>query len=158
MKRISMKQKIVAGVAVGGLVLGMSGAAFAYWTTTGSGSGSATNASSNGTITLTAVFAGGLTPGGSKSVSVQAANTGTSNLFVTTVSPDSPAITIDGPHVTAGCLVGDFSLTGFHSTGGQVNAAASGVVVATDTLNMENTSSDQEGCKGAIITLHYTSV
>lgn len=158
MKKFTLKKKMIAGAAAAALVLGASGAAFAYWTTSGSGSGNATTASSNGTITLTAVFAGGITPGGSQPVSVQAANPGTSNLFVTTVSEDSPAITIDNAHATAGCVVADFSLSGFSSGGGQVNAGATGVVVATDTLNMANTSVNQDACQGAIVTLHYTSV
>ncbi len=158
MKKFTLKNKMIAGAAVAALALGAGSAAFGYWTTSGSGSGQATTASSNGTVTLTAVFAAGITPGASKSVSVQASNPGTSNLFATTVSEDSPAITIDAAHVALGCDVGDFTLTGFNSAGGEVDAGASGVVVATDTLNMANTTANQDGCKGAIVTLHYTSV
>lgn len=158
MKKFTLKKKMIAGAAVVALGIGAGSAAFAYWTTSGSGSGQATTASANGSVALTAVFTDGITPGGSKSVSVQASNAGTSNLFVTTVSEDSPAITIDAAHVTLGCQVGDFTLTGFHSTGGEVDASGSGVVVATDTLNMANTGVSQDGCKGAIVTLHYTSV
>src|SRR5680860_1106182 len=96
-----LTRKAIA-VTVGTVVL-LSGAgvAFAYWTTTGGGSGTATNAAANGTVTLHANFAAGLTPGGSTPVSYTADNPGTSNLFVTSLI--SPVVTTSD----AGCLPAD---------------------------------------------------
>ena len=58
-KKFSMKTKIVATTAV--MLVG-GGAAFAYWTTLSTGSGDATNAETNGTLTLTASADGWMRP------------------------------------------------------------------------------------------------
>ena len=100
---LKSKKGIVALLAVLAVAISAVGA-YAYWTTTGAGSGSATNASSNGTIDLHASFAGGLYPGGSKSVSFTADNAGASNLYVGTITTDS--ITTDKPL----CDTSDFSM------------------------------------------------
>ena len=155
-KNMKLRYKIGMGVATGAAVLAGGGAAFAYWTTSGSGTGSGTAASSNGTITLTAHFASNaLTPGGSVPVTITAANTGTSNLYLSTINAGK--ISLDSTSVTAGCLVGDFSLTGVSTTPSEVKAGDKSDAVGTDTLNFANTDVNQDGCKGATITLTYTS-
>jgi hypothetical protein len=136
----------VVAMAVGGLAL-------AYWTTTGSGSGNATNASSNGNVVLHAGFAAGLTPGASESVTYTADNGGTSSLYVGTITP---TVSIDAAHVTAGCLVGDFTIAPTVSNT-TVLAGASGVAAGSGTLAFADSAVNQDGCKGAIVTLTLAS-
>ena len=155
-KNMKWQYKVGVGVATAAAIAAGGGAAFAYWTTTGSGGGSGTAASSNGTIVLTAHFtSGALTPGGSVPVSITAANPGTTNLYLTSIHNGS--ISLDATSVANGCLVGDFSLTGVSTTPTEVKAGDTSDAVGSDTLNFANTDVNQDGCKGATITLSYTS-
>ena len=148
-----LNKKIVAVAAAAVVVAAGAGTAFAYWTTTGSGSGSAGTASSNGTIALHAAFDSGLTPGASEAVSYTADNAGTSSLYVGTITP---TVSIDAAHVTAGCLASDFSIAPT-SANVTVPAGASGLAVGSGTLAFADTSANQDGCKGATITLTLAS-
>jgi hypothetical protein len=159
MKRFMTKRVAVVG-AVAGLVLGLSGAAFAYWTTSGDGGGQGTVATSNGTVTLVASFqSGALTPGGSVPVTISAYNTGSTNLYVTSVVDGTTPIA-----VSSGCNLGDFSLStapSMDTVGGTEipagTASTAAIPVATDTLSYANTNADQSGCEGGTVTLSYTS-
>ena len=148
-----LNKKIAAIAAATTIVAAGAGTAFAYWTTTGSGSGSASVATSNGTITLHAAFNGNLTPGTVETVSYTADNPGTSSLYVGTITP---TVSIDAAHVTAGCLVGDFSIAPTTSNT-TVPAHTTGMAVGTGTLAFADSSANQDGCKGAVITLTLAS-
>ena len=145
------KKTVVLGTAV--LVLVGGGSALAYWTTTGSGSGSATNAAANGTLTLSATFADGLTPGASESVAYAASNPGTSSLFVGTITP---TVAVDAAHDAAGCLATDFTATTVTSNT-RVAAGATDVAVGSGSLSFADTAVNQDACKGATITLNLVS-
>jgi len=158
MKRLMNKKVAAIGLAAG-LVLGGAGAAFAYWTASGSGGGTGTVASSNGSVTLVASFPSTLTPGGTVPVTISAYNTGSTNLYVTTVADGTTPITVG-----AGCTLADFGLTtaptmdnagGIEIPAGTAVGAA--IPVATDTLSYANTDLDQSACKGKSVTLSYTS-
>ena len=151
-------KKVVAVAAAAGLTLGIASAAFAFWTTSGAGNGDATTQSSNGTLTLNvSADSTNLYPGGSAPVTITATNnsTGTS-LKVTTVSFDH--LTVDATHVTAGCLAGDYSVGTVTSTPAVVAPGATSGTVGSATLSMANTALNQDGCKGATVTLYFTSV
>jgi hypothetical protein len=146
-KKIAVVAAAAAVVAIG------AGTAYAYWTTTGSGTGSATNASSNGTIVLHASFANGLTPGANETVTYTADNGGSSSLYVGTITP---TVSLDAASVTAGCLVGDFTIAPTTSNT-TVPAHASAYSVGTGTLAFADTAANQDGCKGATVTLTLAS-
>jgi hypothetical protein len=154
MRKISKTAKLaVAGVSVGTLAL--SGVAYAYWTTTGSGTGSATNAGSNGTVTLHASWAAdALFPGGSQTVSFTADNAGASNLYVTTIKLDS--VTVDSDH--SSCAVADFTMPDVTANTNVLAGADHQAITPTGTLSFANSNVSQDGCKGATITLHLKSV
>jgi hypothetical protein len=151
MRKFSRKTAVAAGAAVVLAVGG--GVAFAYWSTTGSGTGSAANASANGVVVLHAAFADGLTPGGSATVTYTADNDGSSSLSVGTITP---TVSIDAAHVTAGCLVDDFTISPTTSNT-TVPAHTSGVAAGTGTLTFADTAVNQDGCKGAVVTLTLAS-
>jgi hypothetical protein len=140
-----LNKKIALAVAAASIVAIGGGTAFAYWTTTGSGSGSATNGTANGSLTLTAHFTDGLTPGATEAVNYTAANTGTSNLLVNNihavVSTSDPA-----------CLASDFTVPDTAS-GVNVPAGATATAVGASTITFANTAVSQDACKGAVITL-----
>jgi len=146
--KINKKSVVVATAA---LVLVGAGSAFAYWTTTGSGTGTATNASSNGVVVLHATFANGLTPGASEAVTYTGDNAGTSSLNVGTITP---VVSVDAAHST--CLAADFVATTVTSNTTLAHNT-SGVALGAGTLTFTDTAVNQDGCKGAVITITASS-
>ena len=146
---------VTAGVAV------TATAAFAYWTTTGSGSGNAVAKSSNGTITLHASFGADITPGGSKNVSFSADNPGTTNLWVENLAVDGISVSnaYDATTNASGCKASDFSVESSNIVQQTMIAAGqSGVALPNGTvLRFANSSQNQDGCKGATVTLSLSS-
>lgn len=145
-----LNKKVAAGVAAAAIVALGAGTAYAYWTTTGSGSGSATNGSSNGTISLSATFADGLTPGASEAVTYQATNPGSSSLYVGTITP---TVSTD----KAGCTASDFSIA---PTNANITVPAHttvGMTVGTGSLTFLDAATNQDACKGAVVTLSLAS-
>lgn len=149
--KLLRNRKLAALLAT--LALGVTAAAgYAYWTTSGAGTGSATNASANGTLVLHASFADGLTPGASEDVSYTADNAGSSSLQVGTVHA---VVGIDAGHPS--CLASDFSVldTVENQT---IPAGGLGVALATKgSITFADTAVNQDGCKGATVTLTLTS-
>ena len=153
MKRVGKRHLIVLGVSVVAAVAVVGG--YAYWTATGAGTTTpATNASSNGSVVLHGSFAGGLAPGGSKTITFTADNANTTSLQVGTIHS---VVGIDATHVTAGCLASDFTVADVVEN--QVIAASSsGVTLSVaGSIAFADTASNQDGCKGAIITLTLSS-
>jgi hypothetical protein len=146
-KRTALTLAVVA-------VLAVAGVAVAFWTTTGSGTGEGNVAAANGTLTLHGTVTNALTPGSSSPVAFTADNAGSSSLQVGTVEA---VVTIDPAHVTKGCEASDFTING--TVENQTIAAHStGVALAKEgSISMADTSSNQDGCKGATISLALTS-
>ena len=161
MKLFSSKKRIGAIGAVTALTLVGGGVAYGYWTTTGSGSGTAA-AGTNSTVTVvgTTVTTDKLTPGGPGiPVTFTASNPATfvqkiSSIHLASVTPDSPA------HSTCKVVLGtDFSMADVTvGATGTLAAGASNVALAdTGTLRMLDSGINQDACKGATLTLAFTT-
>src|SRR6266480_1183952 len=98
-KTVRLSKKLAAVAIASGIALSAT-AAFAYWTTTGTGGGTGAAGSSNGTVVLSASVPNGIVPGGHVDVPVSATTTAGTDLFVTSVSLGSPAISLDAASVT----------------------------------------------------------
>jgi hypothetical protein len=142
---------VVAAVAAFG--------AYAYWTTTGAGSGSAQNASTNGTLVLHASFAPGLTPGASEAVSYSADNGNSSSLQVGTVhAVVSVSNAYDATTNPSGCKASDFTVADVAENQTIPANTTSSVALAHDGLiTFADTAANQDGCKGATVTLTLSS-
>jgi hypothetical protein len=151
MRNLARKRTLVIAVVA---TLGVSAAAIAYWSASGSGTGSASVATSNGTLSLAASFANGLTPGDTKPVTFTASNTGSSSLRVGTVTS---VVSIDSAHASAGCLAGDFTVAPVVQDQ-TIPANTSNVALATPgSIAFADTGVNQDGCKGATVTLTLSS-
>ena len=139
-----------AALGIGVVVLGLAGAAFAYWTQSGSGTGGGTVGTA-GTLTLTGTVAPGLYPDGEVQVTLKATNGGTSAVTVGTVHLDG--VTTNN----TGCLGGDFTMADVPQTA-VVGANTSAAPLNPGTLKMANTSLNQDACKNASLTLALSSV
>jgi hypothetical protein len=146
--RMSKKFAAIAIVATTALA---GTAAFAYWTSSGSGSGSATTGDTS-TVTVNQVGDPiGLFPG-----SPAQPLSGNFN------NPGSPAVIASVTATVsatdkAGCNAADFDITGTSTVSNPVPngngvGAWNGLFVS-----MENTASNQDVCKNAVLTISYTA-
>lgn len=151
-RNLLKKRTVLTLAAVTALAL--AGVAVAFWTTTGSGSGSGSVAATNGTLELHGTITNALTPGGSSPVTFTADNAGSSSLQVGTIEA---VVSIDQQHKEKGCEASDFTIA--ETVENQVIAAhASGTALAKEgSISMADTAANQDGCKGATISLALTS-
>jgi hypothetical protein len=163
--------KIVAAVGGAALVVATAGTAYAYWTTNGTGSGNAATASSTPAVSLTATLPASLVPGAGGAVSFAATNpSSTTDAYVTTLKVTSITVVKDVNNTaTGGCTAADFdvysssssstSIVGTDITEGKVIPAggASTSLPNGAYLKFINGASNQDGCKGATVTLNLTS-
>ncbi len=148
-----LRKKTIA-VTTAAFVIAGGGAAFAYWTTTGTGtSGDVQNAQANGTLVLSADFAAGIAPGGSKTVTFKATNAGTTDLksdgdIHATVQTD-----------VLGCLPAWFHITDITPNVTVPANTTTPMTIGTSTLSFDNLpTTPQDDCKGANVTLTLSTV
>lgn len=146
---LSRKHKVALGATLIPALL--AGAAFAYYTSTGSGTGSATAGTSTAVV-LHGTVADTLYPGTSSSVSFTVDNPSNGHQYVNVITLAS--VTTDVAH--AACVVADFSMP--NVTAAQDVASGNGTaIIATGTITMANTSTSQDACRNAPLTLNLTS-
>jgi hypothetical protein len=136
-------------VVVGG------GAAYAFWTTSGSGTGSAATGS---TVPITVVQTSTLNP----MFPGDTAQTLTGNFDNPNAGPVHVAsVTVSISSVTGGagaCDATDYTLTGATMTVNADVPSGNGQGAWTGaTLQFNNKASNQDGCKGATVNLAYTA-
>lgn len=147
----SRARKIVAGTAV--LVVG-GGAAFAYWTATGTGSGTATTGTVSGVIVNQTSAITGLAPGGTpEGLSGNFDNSNDAAVALTTVTGSVTATS------ATGCLASWYSVTGTGTVvGGSVPTGTgvgewNGLSVAL----VNDPAVNQDACKNATVTITYAA-
>ncbi|MDQ1536939.1 MAG: hypothetical protein QOE58_1332 [Actinomycetota bacterium] len=155
MHRLTKKTTAVAAGTI--LLLSGGGAAFAYWTNSGSGTGTATSGT-NVAVTINQTAVTGLYPGQSaQTLSGTFNNSNAGATYVAAVTATSYAI--DATHVTAGCLVADghYTLGGTATVGANVPSGSAVGSWTGLTITMNNLGTNQDFCKGAIVTVTYAS-
>jgi hypothetical protein len=163
MRKLTKKQK--TAVVAGSLVLAMagSGVAYAWWTTSGSGTGNGSTAPGNAAaLSITGDAASPMFPGdSSQPLTVTVKNDGTENYYVSDVKA---WITTD----KAGCdgddyLINDDSAPSTEGTAVSLNWTSVDLVpgdthASSNTIQFNNKPADnQDACKGAVVTLHYSA-
>jgi hypothetical protein len=156
MGKVAGRKKRIIGTTVALLAIG-GGAAFAYWSATGThdtttAAGTATN------FTITSTIAGSpLSPGGPvKTATFTVTNPGSgvqklSNVAVTVAGIDGAAWT-----AVSGCSAADFAVGTPSFTVTEI--PANGTVTGTVTLQMiDRPGVSQDGCKGASVPLHFAA-
>lgn len=156
------KKTIAAGTV---LALGTAGVAYAYWSTTGSGTGSgSTTAGDNAAATVTNDGLAAMYPGDSvQDLVVKVTNTSTSQQAY--VSGVQAWVTTD----KANCDGSNFLLNGAAApsaaaekvalvwTAREINAGATAAQATGNTIQFNNKAAEQNACKGAAVTVHYTA-
>ncbi len=149
MRKLSFKAVLIAlvGVVVAG------GAAFAYWTISGSGTGSASTSAPVPVVVNQTSTVSGLAPGsGTQTLSGTFDNPNSGPVYVTSVSA-----TVTGTDKT-GCTASDYTIDGSAPVGTQVPAGTGVASWSGLTIAFNNkATTNQDACKGATVTITYTS-
>lgn len=155
MSKLTARNKRTAIVTAALVVVG-GGAAFAYWTSVGTGTGSATTGSSTDfTIASEAPTGNPLAPGGTaQSIAFTVTNPGNGSQILQNV--EVTVANADGsPWAVTGCSMLDYSVGEPAIEYGEI--APGGSLSGTVTLTMNNLASNQDACKDKTVPLHFAA-
>ena len=148
--------KITAVVGGAALTLATAGAAYAYWTTTGNGSGTAsTGTSSAFAVTTSSSVGSPLTPAGPTQTVAFHIKNNNSGVQYATAAAVSVANSDGTPWTSvAGCSAADYTVSVTTFVAGSILSGATkdGVV----SISMNDTGSNQDGCKSATVPLYIS--
>lgn len=152
------RRRLVAGLATVALVVGGAGAAFAYWSSAGTGSGDAVTDTGAANLTITQTTAPtNLAPGvPAGTISGTVTNNATTSAFVTSVTVAITGVTL-AAGATGTCDASDYTLTKPVMTVATDIAAGANAPFTGATLGFNNKTTNQDGCKGATVVLGYTA-
>ena len=153
--KISIKKKLAAAAAAATIV-GGAGIAVAYWTAGGSGTGTASTGS---TDVITANQTGLLTPmypgDEAQTLSGDFTNDNDGPVYVTSVTASLASVT-QATGVVGDCTVADYTLDdAVMPVDAEVPVGTGGSWTGA-TIQFNNTTDNQDGCKGATLNIDYT--
>lgn len=148
--------KRAVAIATGLIVFAGAGLAYAYWTAGGDGTGSAPTGTSTALVVNQNTVVDPMFPGDTaQTLSGDFDNTSDGTVHVSTVTV-SIASVFQGADPAVGCSADDYTLTGAEM------AAVQEVPVGTAegnwtgaTIKFNNTTDNQDACKGATVNLAY---
>ena len=158
--------KKIAAIAIATAgALGLSGLAFAYWTSDGAGSGSASVAADNvSNVVVNQVSApSGLVPGGDpQALSGDFANANPGDVYVTSLTAeielangDDWSVQSDGTKPP--CTAADFEISPLTVSDHLVVGGAMHDGAWSGTIRMKNGAENQDNCKGATPPIQYSA-
>jgi len=155
------KKAAIIGIT-GALVIAGGLAAYAYWTASGTGTGDATHATpiSVGFVQDAAIT--NLSPANTTPTNITGHITFTGNVgkaYVGTIVPAVGPITGGGVGAGAACSADDYTLTngGFNAEAIADGAGTTANSVTFGTIVFNDTSLNQDKCKGATVNLTFTA-
>ncbi len=156
-QRISRLKKTIVIASTLALTIGGAGAAFAYWTSGGTGDGTATTGVSVDFVIDAADAVGELAPGSAgETVDFTVTNPGPGTQSLTTFTvtlADAAGVTWVPP---IGCLLADYTASiSVPPTFGAI--AVDDFVTGTALVVLANTGANQDACQGAIVPLHFVA-
>ena len=148
MHKPTRKTAIVLGTV---LLVSVGGAAYAYWTSTGSGTGTAQSGNTLAVVVNQTTTVTGLAPGlPAQSLAGNFTNPNAGPVYVTTVTA-----TVTGTDKT-GCGPTDYLIAGAAGVGAQVPSGTGGAWTGL-TIQFNNKGTNQDACKDALVTIAYAS-
>ena len=153
MQEISRTKKRIWTAITTVALLGIGGAAFAYWTTSGSGVGSASTGTNSPIVVNLTSTVTGLAPGlSAQALSGTFDNANSSPVYVTAVTA-----TVTGTD-KVGCTASDYTIAGTAPVGLQV-ASGNGVGSWSGlTIQFNNKAgTNQDACKNATVSISLTA-
>ena len=154
--RVLSKKAI--SIATSGVVLVVgTGVAYAYWSAGGAGDGTGATGTStaltvNQSTVLTAMFPGDT----AQTLSGTFTNASSGTVHVTSVTASLLSVTdTPGGAVSVGCSVADYTLASATMSAVQEVAVGTGGTWTGATVHFNNTTANQDACKGVTLNIHY---
>jgi hypothetical protein len=153
-----LSKKAMAIFTTGAVVVVGTGVAYAYWSAGGAGDGTgATDTSTalvvNQTTVLAPMFPGDV----AQTLTGTFNNTSSGTVHVTSVTASLASVTVTpGGAAAVGCSVADYTLA--NATMSAIQEVAVGSAVGTwtgATVHFNNTTANQDACKGMTLNIHY---
>ncbi|WP_144876078.1 hypothetical protein [Microbacterium sp. 1.5R] len=157
--RQSSKKKSLIAAALAFLLLAGGGtAAYAYWTSIGSGTGTATTGTSSSIVVNQTSTVSNLRPGApAQALSGNFTNNTGSNVYVTSIAI-SVTVTKAAGAAAGTCDASDYTITGSPLAVGADIPTGTGVGSWSGaTIAFNNKGTNQDQCKGATVTLAYAA-
>ncbi len=161
--KLRYKIAVVAALGAGALTAG--GAAFAYWTSSGSGTGFATTGTAVSSLKITdTTLITDMAPGvAAEPISGTIQNTSsTQSQYVNAVTVSIASVTESRASASAypgyTCSAADYTLSSpTMSVGKDLTVGSSPVAFSGATIGFNDLAVDQDACQGATVNLSYTS-
>jgi hypothetical protein len=151
------KRLTITAIVTGILLVGGGGAAFAFWTSSGSGTGVASTGTSTAfTVDSSEPSGGPLTPGGnSETVAFTVTNPDAGSQMLSSV--EATVAASDGTEWTAveGCSALDYTVGTPEISYGEI--AGEGTVDGTVTITMNDLETSQDACKSADVPIYFAA-
>ncbi|TIC88260.1 hypothetical protein E8D34_04790 [Nocardioides sp. GY 10113] len=158
MARLSKKKKLLGVIAAAALVTG-GGTAYAYWTSGGAGTGSGTTTASIAPVVVNQTSTvSDLRPGGTPvTLAGTFTNPNGSPAYVAAVTVSIGSVTKAAGAPAGACDASDYTLTNtVMPVGAEIPAGTSKGAWSGATIAFNNkATTNQDGCKGATVTLAY---
>lgn len=157
MRKKTQKRLAIAALTV--LLVGVGGAAYAYWTNQGSGTGTGTTGTNQAlTINQTSTVTG-LAPGApAQPLNGNFSNPNTGPVYVNAVTVAIGTVTKATGAPAGTCDASDYTIAGSPVTiAAQVPAGNNVAPFTGATVAFNNKATNQDACKGATLTFTYTS-
>ena len=142
-------------------VLAIAAVAYAFWSAAGDGTGTAATDSASGALTINGDALTGLAPGRTVALTGTIVNPNDYDVRVSSLQVDS--IAVDAAHLGAGCALANYDFSAspvtVNTTLQESNGGATDEVAfpAGLTVTMLETGANQDACKGATITVDYST-
>jgi hypothetical protein len=150
LKSISKKGAIF-GVSAG-VALGLTGAALAYWTQSGSGNGTAQTGTTTAVTVNQTTSVTGMYPGeAAVTLAGNFSNPNPGSVKVGTVTG-----ALDTANLPAGCVAADFTVAGSAVVNAEIPTGTNVGTWSGVTVQMNDTAINQDGCKTKTIPILYT--
>lgn len=159
-----LTKKIAAIALTAGLVLGGGGIAFAYFTSSGGGTGSATVGTTGGSdFSVTSSWADASLYPGTPAVpfTITVTNNGSGDehvgyVDIAVASDPDTGFALENGSPVADCMSNWFSVTPQVTVDSTISAGASDSDIAGPSIQMTDSSTDQDACQGHLVDMTFT--
>jgi hypothetical protein len=158
MFRLTKKKKALVGLAIAGAVVAGSGAAYAYWSTTGSGTGSAAAQASTQAVTAVQTSTiSTMAPGvAAQTLTGNFNNPNAGKVYINQVVASIASVTKAAGAPAGTCDATDFTLSNATMSVGAEIGNGNGVGSWTGaTIAFNDKATNQDPCKGATVNMSY---
>lgn len=152
-----LTKKVIA-IATGGVVAVVgTGVAYAYWSAGGAGDGTGATGTSTALVVNQGTVLSAMYPGDSaQTLSGTFTNTSDGTVHVTSVTASLLSVTDSvGGATSVGCSVADYTLANATMSAVQEVAVGTGGAWTGATVHFNNTTANQDACKGKTLNIHY---